>query len=82
MEIDIKNKLIKDFGNDGNKAIQILEEFEAKNNLSARVSRCIVFLAQGNVEELKKSIKQAETDWRDVINYAESKDFEFNFPFQ
>lgn len=81
MEIDIKNKIEKDFENKSSKAIKLLDKFERENDLSARVSRCIVHLSQGNIDKLKSNIKLAEEDWRDIIDIAEENCFEFNEPF-
>ena len=81
MEKDIKKRIEINFQKRASRAIKLLTKFESKNEeLSPRISRCIVHLAQGNIKELKKTIKLAETDWRDVID-AESVDFEFNEPF-
>ena len=82
MEVDIKEKIVKDFGNKAPEAVNLIEFFEAKSKLSPRVSRCIVHLANGDISELKKTIREAEIDWRDVIVSAETVDFEFNKPFK
>ena len=81
MEKDIKDRLTRDFGAKAEDAIALLNEFETQTDLGPRVSRCIVRLASGDTEKLKKSIKDARTDWRDVIVDAETTDFEFNKPF-
>jgi|NorSeaMetagenome_1021524.scaffolds.fasta_scaffold147816_1 hypothetical protein len=54
---------------------------------SARIPRCILFLSKGNLELFKKNLKYAETDWRDIIYWAEydSNDiqvFDFNKTFK
>ncbi|WP_340064648.1 hypothetical protein [Ascidiimonas aurantiaca] len=81
MEIDIKNKIEKDFGDKTSKAIKLLENFEKENDVSPRVSRCIIYLADGNIDKLKANIKTAEDDWRDIIDIAEESNFESNKAF-
>ena len=80
MESDIEKKVFKDF-KEGLTALTYLNEFEVKNDFSARVTRCIVFRSKGDLESLKLNIKIAELDWRDIIYYAEEFDFQFNDPF-
>ena len=82
MELDIKEKILNDFGNEAFEAINLLEMADSKLKLGPRVSRCIVVLASGSISKLKKAINEAEIDWRDVILSAETKDFEFNKPFK
>lgn len=82
MEIDIKNQIGKDFGGKSSKAVKLLERFEKDNDLSPRVSRCIIHLSDGDIKKLQSNIKLAEEDWRDVIDMAEENDFEFNEPFK
>lgn len=80
MKSDIEKKVLKDF-KENLAAITYLKEFELKNDSSDRVLRCIVFLSNGDLESLKKNIKIAEDDWRDIIYYAEQFNFQFNNPF-
>ena len=81
MEKDIEKRILIDYGKKAKKVLKIIDEFESKMNLSPRVSRCILHLADGNEEKLNYFIKIAETDWRDIIGEAEIIDFEFNKPF-
>ncbi|MGD1894488.1 MAG: hypothetical protein ACFB15_28320 [Cyclobacteriaceae bacterium] len=67
-----------------NSLIQLGIDWEFK---SARVPRCILFLSKGDFDSFKDNLKSAETDWRDVIYWAEydSKDnqiYDFNKPFE
>lgn len=82
MEIDIKEKILKDFGTQAVVAIELINQFETKMKLSPRISRCIVHLASGDILKLKEGIKEAESDWRDIILLAENVPFEFNKPFK
>lgn len=81
MEVDIKNRVFRDFGTDAQVAIGLIEAFESKLKLSHRITRCVVYLANGNINELKKCIREAEIDWRDVILYTEKSNLDFNKPF-
>jgi hypothetical protein len=81
MELDIKNRIEKQFGCEAKEAIKLLELFEERNKLSPRVSRSIVKLSNGNIDELVLKIKEAEDDWRDIVEDAESETFELNKPF-
>jgi len=81
MLLDIEERIDKDFHENALKAKRMLADFEAKWKLSSRISRCIVFMAQGDIYKMKDAIYKAEIDWRDVIQYAESELFEFNKPF-
>ena len=82
MEKDIEEKIFQNFGNDAQKAIALTNEFEKVFKFGPRVTRCVVHLANGDISKLKDMIKNAETDWRDVIMWAETTTFEFDKPFQ
>jgi hypothetical protein len=81
MEKDIIEKIGKDFGEKKDKALKYINEFGLKNGFSSRVIRCIVTLSNGDLEKLKSNIAIAEMDWRDIIYYAEEKDFQCDEPF-
>ena len=81
MEIDIINKIKNSFGVESEQAIEILDSFEKTQNLSPRVTRCIVVLADGRLDELKKRIDEAKIDWRDIIDQAEEEPFQYKTPF-
>jgi hypothetical protein len=80
MQEDIQNKIVTDFGPNHLTAIELVEKFEAEEELSPRITRCIVHLAKGDLTKLKSGIQRAKYDWRDVILSAEAKPFEFNNP--
>lgn len=82
MQLDIKNKIKRDFDSQSDEAIKLLELFELRNSLSPRVSRSIISLSKGNIDELLNRIREAESDWRDVVDEAETTTFEFNKPFE
>ena len=63
MEPDIIERVKKEFEK-SETALKMLADFEVKNKLSPRISRCIVLMAKGNPEILKKAIEMAEFDWR------------------
>ncbi len=82
MEIDIENKLRIDFKNNFEEAKKLLELFEDKHQLSSRVSRSIIKLSNGDINVFIAKMKEAEDDWRDVVEDAESFSFELNTPFK
>ena len=74
---DVLSKIRDDYSNSSdqefiiNSLIQLGEEWEFQ---SARVPRCILFLSNGNFDEFKTNLENANTDWRDVIYWAEYDD--------
>lgn len=82
MLTDIKKRISKDFGGSGRDAINIIEKFEKNSKLSARVSRCVVALAQGDIEKLRAAVSDAENNWQSVIESAERRPFELNSAFK
>jgi hypothetical protein len=70
---DISNRIKSDFGDNSEYAEKIL--LEAINNTDylnhPRILRCILFLADGDLEKLKKNIDVAIYDPRDVMFWAE-----------
>ena len=71
MEKDIQTKLETDFKNDLNFAYSISEDFLKSSRESIRTTRCLVFLANGDLSMLKKLVKQGRCDYRDIIFWAE-----------
>lgn len=59
-----------------------MERFEARAKFGPRLSRCVVVLANGDMDKLKEFIGHAEEDWRDVIMWGEKVPLEFNRPFR
>jgi len=70
---DIANRIHSDFGEVACNAFEILENaIEKTDSLNSdRVIRCIIFLAKGNIDELKKYVNAAATDPRDIMLWAE-----------
>jgi len=70
---DIDEKIIADFGDKASEAFEILKAAIAKaDHLNEpRILRCIVFLAEKNIEKLKAHIEAAVSDPRDVMLWAE-----------
>lgn len=71
--IDIQKKLELDFGRELSSAKDEIEALYAKTNwqISNRMVRSIVFLANGDFESLKRNIELALTDYKDVLWQAE-----------
>lgn len=69
MMLDIVKKLHFDFGPKADEAIDIIESCLANDD--TRILRCIVYLADGNINSLKEMIDLAKIDFRDVIYQAE-----------
>ncbi len=52
--------------------LQLLKDYHQQHpDNSARILRCIVFLAQGSFEKFAESVSLAQLDWRDLIVSAE-----------
>lgn len=81
MDQDIVNKIKSDFGAESIKAIELMNSFEKKHKMGSRITRCIIHLSNGKFEKLFTLIDDAIIDWRDIINRAESYDFQFNKSF-
>jgi hypothetical protein len=68
---DVRARLVRDYPGETNfEAIRLVESLD----LGARVLRSIVFLAAGDFEQLERFARVAETDWRDVVFWAEYED--------
>jgi len=70
---DIRNRIQNDFSTNANEAFEILKHAIEKTDAlnSDRLIRCIIFLANGNVDELNKYVKVATADPRDIMLWAE-----------
>jgi hypothetical protein len=70
---DITERINTDFGDDANKATQMLIDVMTKNDhlKSDRVIRCLIYLAKGDLEDLGNYIESAVNDPRDVMFWAE-----------
>lgn len=73
MQTDIYQKIQSDFGAHSPSVIQAFDELDAESKglVSPRLIRALVYLAQGDLEKLKKAIALARKDWRDVLLQAE-----------
>ncbi len=76
---DILERIFSDFGNESVLVIHALQTFLIANEAfrSERLVRCIIYLADKKLDGIKKGIKDARTDWRDVLmaaEYENSKD--------
>ena len=70
---DILKKIEVQFGEKDGEIIRKLQYFIKKDKSfrSARIIRAILYLSNGNEVQIEKHIKQAETDWRDILLWAE-----------
>jgi hypothetical protein len=72
---DILDKLNRDFedSEEAALALSVLADFVEENQeLSVdRILRCIVFVANGDLDLLDKAIELAKIDYRDLIVWAE-----------
>ena len=70
---DILNRIHTDFTNEASMVLKIFEEAIAKADYlnSDRILRCILFLAEGDIEKLRNNIEVAIFDPRDVMLWAE-----------
>ena len=72
---DIWGKVNKDFSTpeEAALALSVLADFVDQNKKlsSDRIVRCIVFVANGDLNRLEKAIDLAREDYRDLIVWAE-----------
>lgn len=70
---DITSRIKEDFWVETNKAINILNDAIKKNDYlkTDRVIRCIIFLANADIDSWNKYIESATLDTRDVMLWAE-----------
>ena len=80
--IDIQQRISNDFKDKSNEANSILKKSILKTVYldHPRIIRCIVFLANGDIESLKKHINAAIYDPRDVMFWAEYQTLEGENP--
>jgi hypothetical protein len=74
---DIINKLRMDFSQDYDLVLELLSDWVTEMKAiygtfeEIRITRCIVYYANGDLNRLNDGIKLAKTDWRDTIVMAE-----------
>lgn len=69
---DIRKKVENDYKDNVNKneILELLSTVYSKVR-SKRVVRCVIYLSNGNYEDLTHFVKDALVDWREVIYWAE-----------
>jgi len=77
---DIKIEIQKSFKQRSKDAIELIQKQFADTKMSNRIIRCVIFLAEGDLEKLEHFIDIAKTDYRDVIFMAEYTDHESKHP--
>jgi hypothetical protein len=66
---DIENRIRRDFREEElASALSLLKTLE---DFGPRIVRCAVFVAQGSIPKLQDAVTLAQTDWRDLIAWAE-----------
>ncbi len=87
---DIQKQIQKSFKLESEEATRMNFEDFVENRESGRILRCVLFLAEGSLERLRYYIEVVNTDYRDVIFWAEYVDLkseqprrvrDFNRPF-
>src|SRR6056297_4282917 len=70
---DILEKIKRYFGEESKEATRILHDSTHRVDYldNDRILRCIVYLSNGSLKELKNAIRQATEDPRDVMLWAE-----------
>ena len=70
---DISKRIKSDFNDRSDKANKVLKDALSKIDYlnNDRIVRCIIFLANGDLNSLKKHIETAIYDTRDVMLWAE-----------
>ena len=70
---DIRKKIESDFGDKAAEVFGIFDDALSKTDYlnHFRIIRCIIFLSDKNIDELKKNIQVAIEDPRDVMLFAE-----------
>jgi len=71
---DIRRRIARDFGPAD--ASALLAEFDRQRTadpdvFSDRIIRCIVYVANGELNTAQRAVSLALTDWRDLIVWAE-----------
>jgi hypothetical protein len=77
---DIRERIEFDFGDKTSEAINIIEEAIAETEYLSqdRIIRCIIFLANKDLDKLRNSIQSAIEDPRNVMLWAEYKNLGIN----
>ena len=76
---DVRDRLANEYpGETYFEVVRLLDSL----NLEQRVLRSIVFLGNGSFEELARFARSAESDWRNVVFWAEYDDHESESPRQ
>ena len=87
---DISKKMAKDFGSNNAEATNVLKMFMSDYpDESARICRCAIYLAKGDLNGLLDALSLARKDFRDLIVEAEYENWpdkpvqvrDFNQPF-
>jgi len=70
---DIKSRIATDFGDKSIQAVNLLRDTIRLNEYlnHPRILRCILFLSNGNIDNLNKNIEIAKLDPRDIMLFAE-----------
>ena len=70
---DIRERIESDFGDKALIVFKIFDDAISKTDYlnHSRIIRCIIFLAEHDVEKLQKNIEAATDDPRDVMLWAE-----------
>ena len=77
MPADVRARLARDYpGETFFEALRVIESL----GYEARVTRSIVFLAAGDLDELHRFAQWASRDWRDVVFWAEYEDHDAEQP--
>ena len=85
---DIQNKIIVDYPESKHKLVGDLlsNNYNDLEVTGYRIQRCMLYLANGELAELKKMDSLARVDWRDVILWAEYENdkqrYDFNQTFE
>jgi hypothetical protein len=77
---DMVLRVAEEFGPQAGKAIALLEAVPSPLTERVRTLRCIVFLAEGDVSLLPLLIEHAFADYRDILFWAEYRDWESDRP--
>lgn len=75
-ENDIKNRIEEDFGDRASEVFRILDDAIRKSDYLGhpRTIRCVIFLSDKDLNNLKNNIETATHDPRDVMLWAEYSD--------
>ncbi len=69
---DVERIVRREFaGEDANRAVSILDEYQSDGGSPSRVQLAALKLAAGDLAALRREIEKAKSDYRDVLAYAE-----------